>query len=219
MERAGERRFEGVLGINIGKNFDTPNERAHEDYLYCLEAVYPVADYVTLNISSPNTKGLRDLHGAEALDALLAPIAASRKRLADLEGRYVPIALKVAPDLEEGAVPLIAEAVVRHGMDAVIATNTTVAREAVAHLPHGTETGGLSGAPVLAQANQVLAQFRSALPSEIALIGVGGILSGEDAAEKIRLGANLVQFYTGFVYRGPDLVCESVRAIAALADR
>lgn len=216
VERAGERRFEGVLGINIGKNFNTPNERAFEDYLACLEAVYPVADYVTLNISSPNTRGLRDLHGAEALGDLLGPIASARERLADLEGRRVPIALKVAPDLEEGAVPMIAEAVVRHGMDAVITTNTTVAREAVAGLPHGTETGGLSGAPVFERANEVLAQFRSALPDQVALIGVGGILSGDDAAEKIRLGADLVQFYTGFVYRGPELICESVRSIAAL---
>lgn len=218
VERAGERTFDGILGINIGKNFDTPNERAHKDYLTCLEAVYPVADYVTLNISSPNTKGLRDLHGAEALDALLEPIAGARERLADQDGRRVPIALKVAPDLEQGAVPLIADAVVRHGMDAVITTNTTVARDAVAGLTHGSEAGGLSGAPVFKPANEVLAQFRAALPGEIALIGVGGILSGSDAAEKIRLGADLVQFYTGFVYRGPDLVGESVRAIAALED-
>lgn len=216
VERAGERRYAGILGINIGKNFDTPNERAHEDYLTCLEAVYPVADYVTLNISSPNTKGLRDLHGAAELDALLTPIAQARERLADADGRRVPIALKVAPDLDEGAVPIIAEAVEKHGMDAVITTNTTIAREDVADLPHGNEAGGLSGAPVFARANKVLAQFRAALPEQIALIGVGGILSGADAAEKMRLGADLVQFYTGFVYRGPELIRESVRSIAAL---
>ncbi len=218
VERAGERTFDGILGINIGKNFDTPNERAHEDYLTCLEAVYPVADYVTLNISSPNTKGLRDLHGAEALDALLSPIAQARERLADQDGRRVPIALKVAPDLEAGAVPLIAQAVIKHAMDAVITTNTTVARDGVADLPHGTEAGGLSGAPLFARANEVLVQFRSALPAHIALIGVGGILSGDDAAEKIRLGADLVQFYTGFVYQGPTLIRDSVRRIAALED-
>lgn len=216
VERAGERTFDGILGINIGKNFDTPNERAHEDYLTCLEAVYPVADYITLNISSPNTRGLRDLHGAEALDALLSSMAQARERLTNEEGRRVPIALKVAPDLEEGAVPLIAQAVVQHGMDAVITTNTTVARDAVADLPHGTETGGLSGAPVFDRANEVLTQFRNALPGQVALIGVGGILNGDDAAEKIRLGADLVQFYTGFVYQGPTLIGDSVRKIAAL---
>jgi len=216
VECAGERRFDGILGINIGKNFDTPNERAHEDYLACLDAVYPVADYVTLNISSPNTKGLRDLHGQAELDALLGPVAERRESLRARDGRRVPIALKVAPDLDDGAVPMIAEAVQRHGMDAVITTNTTVSREAVKDLPHGDEAGGLSGKPVFELANETLAAFRAALPATIALIGVGGIASGADAAEKIRLGADLVQFYTGFVYRGPGLISESVRAIAAL---
>lgn len=215
VKRAGERSFDGILGINIGKNFDTPNERAFEDYLTCLNAVYGVADYITLNISSPNTKGLRDLHGAAELDALLAPLAERRERLAEQDGRRVPMALKVAPDLEQDAIPLIAEAVRRHGMDAVIATNTTIARDAVDTLPHGTEAGGLSGAPVFARANEILRQFRSALPAEISLIGVGGICSGEDAAEKIRCGADLVQFYTGFVYAGPQLIADSVRAIGA----
>ncbi len=212
---AERRRFKGVLGINIGKNFDTPIERAHEDYLSCLDAVNPVADYVTLNISSPNTVGLRALHGREELDGLLGPVVERREALAGRHGRHVPIALKVAPDLDERAVPEIAAAVERHGIEAVIATNTTIAREGVEDLPHGDETGGLSGAPVFARANAVLSQFREALPPAIALVGVGGILSGEDAAEKIRRGADLVQFYTGFVYRGPELIPEAVRAIAA----
>jgi dihydroorotate dehydrogenase len=216
VRNAERRRFKGVLGINIGKNFDTPIERAHEDYLTCLDAVYPVADYVTLNISSPNTQGLRALHGREELDGLLGPVVDRREALAGRHGRHVPLALKVAPDLDERAVPEIAGAVERHGVEAVIATNTTIARTGVDQLPHGQETGGLSGAPVFERANAVLRQFRDALPTRIALVGVGGICSGEDAAEKIRLGADLVQFYTGFVYRGPDLIAESVRAIRAL---
>ena len=213
VERVRKRRFKGPLGINIGKNFDTPNERASEDYLTCLDAVYEVADYVTVNISSPNTQGLRDLHGEQELDTLLGALAERRQQLADQHGRCVPIALKVAPDLESQAIPMIAEAVARHAMDAVIATNTTIARDAVQHLPHGKEAGGLSGAPVRSASNTVLARLRKELPSQIALVGVGGILSGDDAAEKAALGADLVQFYTGFVYRGPDLIGEAARAV------
>jgi len=217
VRNAEARRFAGVLGINIGKNFDTPLKRAVNDYLLCLDKVYAVADYVTLNISSPNTEGLRDLQGATELDGLLGPVADRREALAGRHGKRVPIALKVAPDLAADAIPVIAAAVERHGMDAVIATNTTIARDGVADLPHGTESGGLSGAPVFERANAVLSAFRDALPHSVALVGVGGILSGDDAAEKIRRGADLVQFYTGFVYRGPSLVAESVRAIATLA--
>ncbi|MEE4174739.1 MAG: quinone-dependent dihydroorotate dehydrogenase [Xanthomonadales bacterium] len=216
VRNAEQRRFKGVLGINIGKNFDTPMERAHEDYLTCLDAVYPVAEYVTLNISSPNTQGLRALHGREELDGLLGPVVDRREALAGQHRRHVPLALKVAPDLDERAVPEIAAAVERHGVEAVIATNTTIDRAGVETLPHGQETGGLSGAPLFDRANTVLAQFREALDEGIALIGVGGICTGGDAAEKVRLGADLVQFYTGFVYRGPDLVAESVRAIRDL---
>lgn len=214
---AERRRYKGVLGINIGKNFDTPIEKAHEDYLACLDAVYPVADYITLNISSPNTVGLRALHGREELDGLLGPVIERREMLASRHGRLVPMALKVAPDLDERAVPEIAAAIERHGMEAVIATNTTIDRAGVEALPHGQEAGGLSGAPVFERANTVLSQFRDALPAKTALIGVGGILSGDDAAEKVRRGADLVQFYTGFVYRGPTLIAESVRAIGKLA--
>lgn len=218
VRNAERRRFKGVLGINIGKNFDTPIERAHEDYLVCLAAVYPVADYVTLNISSPNTAGLRALHGRAELDGLLGPVIDHREALAGRHGRHVPLALKIAPDLDERAVPEIAAAVTRHGVEAVIATNTTIDRSGVRDLPHGDETGGLSGAPVRERSNEVLSRFRTALEDDIALVGVGGILCGEDAAEKVRLGADLVQFYTGFVYRGPELIAESVRAIRALQD-
>lgn len=218
VRNAERRRFRGMLGVNIGKNFDTPIERAHEDYLACLEAVYPVADYVTLNISSPNTAGLRALHGREELDGLLGPVIDHREALAGRHGRHVPLALKIAPDLDERAVPEIAAAVTRHGVEAVIATNTTIDRSRVRDLPHGDETGGLSGAPVRERSNEVLSEFRAALKDDIALVGVGGILCGEDAAEKVRLGADLVQFYTGFVYRGPELIAESVRAIRALQD-
>ncbi len=215
VERAARRRYRGVLGINIGKNFDTPNERAGDDYLHCLERVYPVADYVTINISSPNTEGLRDLQAEAALDGLLGQLSARRAALADHHGKCVPLAVKVAPDLDASAMADIARLIVRHRIDGVIATNTTVAREGVTGLPHADEQGGLSGAPLRAQADRVLASLRAALPPEVALIGVGGILCGADTARKLELGASLVQFYTGFVYRGPELVAECLEAIAA----
>ena len=207
-------QYSGVLGINIGKNFDTPNEKAADDYLICLEKVYPHADYITVNISSPNTKGLRDLQGAEQLDALLGAINTRRLELAEEFDRRVPLVIKVAPDLEDEQIPEIADTVVRNQFDGLIATNTTLSRDAVKGMRYADEQGGLSGAPVKEKANHVLAAFRSALPAEIALIGTGGITDGEDAAEKIKLGADLVQFYTGFVYSGPDLVSDCVKAIA-----
>jgi dihydroorotate dehydrogenase subfamily 2 len=212
--QAAERRFDGVLGINIGRNFDTPNERAVDDYLLGLERVYPHADYITINISSPNTQGLRELQGADALDALLGALAQARARLADASGRRVPIAVKVAPDLAAEAVPVIADRVAAHGMDAVIATNTTIAREGVAGLAHAGESGGLSGQPLFEKANTVLRRLRATLPTEVALIGVGGIGNAEQALRKMDLGADLVQFYTGFVYQGPGLIHDCARAIA-----
>ncbi|KAA9133282.1 quinone-dependent dihydroorotate dehydrogenase [Marinihelvus fidelis] len=210
-----KRTFDGVLGINIGKNFDTPNEKAVDDYLACFNAVYPHADYITVNISSPNTRGLRDLQGEEALNQLLRTLANRRRDLAGDHGRRVPIAVKVAPDLDSEAVTAIAAAVSRHQMDAVIATNTTISRDGVQGLKHAEETGGLSGRPLLESSTAILAALRDALPRDIALIGVGGIASGRDAAMKIRAGADLVQFYTGFVYRGPTLVAEAARGVKA----
>lgn len=209
-----KRKFKGVLGINIGKNFDTPNDKAIDDYLIGLEKVYPYADYITINVSSPNTKNLRDLQDAEQLAALLGTLNDRRQQLTNEHGKRVPLVVKVAPDLEDQQIPEIAAVVVKSEFDGLIATNTTISRDKVKGMRHADEQGGLSGAPVKQRANQVLAAFRTALPSEVALIGTGGITSGADAAEKIRLGADLVQFYTGFVYRGPDLVSDSLTAIA-----
>lgn len=208
-----KHRFKGVLGINIGKNAATPIESAADDYVHCLEKVYPHAGYVTINVSSPNTKNLRDLQGLGHLDDLLERIAASRAALADRFGRRVPIAIKVAPDLDVTQIAGISDRVLHHGMDAVIATNTTIARPGVEGLEGATEIGGLSGMPLKPLADKVLAEFRRHLPSGTVLVGVGGISKGSDAADKLSLGANLVQFYTGMIYRGPSLVGECLTAI------
>jgi len=213
VQQVQKRRLGGVLGINIGRNFDTPNEKAAGDYLICLEKVYAHADYITVNISSPNTKGLRDLQDETQLNALLGALDARRRALAEQHHKRVPLVVKVAPDLEDRQIPEIADAVVQNSFDGLIATNTTISRDAVVGMRHADEAGGLSGAPVKDQADHVLAQFRAALPDSIALIGTGGITCGEDAAEKIKLGADLVQFYTGFVYQGPDLVSDCLHAI------
>jgi dihydroorotate dehydrogenase len=215
VNRVRKHRFKGVLGINIGKNFDTPIENAADDYLHCLEKVYPYADYITANISSPNTKNLRDLQSADELDKLLGKLNDRRAELADQYGRCVPLAVKVAPDLDNEAILAIAGVVARHRMDAVIATNTTIDRKGVEGLKHADEAGGLSGAPLKPKADKVLAALNKALPDEVALIGVGGITRGQDAVDKLDLGASLVQFYTGLVYRGPELVTECLQAIAA----
>jgi dihydroorotate dehydrogenase len=212
MENLGRSRWRGILGINIGKNADTPIERAADDYAASLERVYARADYVTINVSSPNTKDLRELQRDAALDALLSRLAALRERLAERHGRRVPLALKVSPDLEPAQVQGIADAVRRHGVDGVVATNTSVSREGVEGLPHATEAGGLSGAPIRARATATLAALAAALKGEATLIGVGGILCGAHAVEKLDAGASLVQLYTGLVYRGPELVAECISA-------
>ena len=202
-----------LLGLNIGKNAATPMERATDDYLAGLAGVYPWADYVTVNISSPNTKNLRDLQGEEALDALLAALKSRQAELAQQHRRYVPLFLKIAPDLDEAQVQAIAQALLAHEIEGVIATNTTLARDAVQGLPHADEAGGLSGAPVREASNAVIRRLRAALGPEFPIIGVGGILSGADAQAKIAAGADLVQIYTGLIYKGPALVDEVARTL------
>ena len=203
----------GILGINIGKNFDTPIEKAADDYLICLERVYNAASYVAINISSPNTKNLRELQKDDALDALLSRLKSTQTQLAQQHGKYVPLALKIAPDLEDAQINSIAELLRRHRIDGVIATNTTLARDAVKGQSHAEETGGLSGAPVLQASNRVIRQLRAALGKKYPIIGVGGIMSAEDAVSKIKAGANVVQIYTGLIYHGPDLVRDAALAI------
>jgi dihydroorotate dehydrogenase len=202
-----------VLGLNIGKNADTPMERAVEDYIYCLEKVYAFASYVTVNISSPNTKNLRQLQGATELDALLSQLKATQARLSDQHKRYVPITLKIAPDIDNEQIKIIAQALILHKMDGVIATNTTITRNAVTSMQHGEETGGLSGAPVREQSTNVIRALKAELGDALPIIGVGGILSGDDAQEKIDAGASLIQLYTGLIYRGPSLVRECAAAL------
>ena len=207
------RQRGGILGLNIGKNAATPIERAVDDYLIGLDGVYPHADYVTVNISSPNTKNLRALQSDEALDALLSALQARRLELAAAQGRSVPMFVKIAPDLDDAQVALIAATLQRNRIDGVIATNTTIARDAVKGLPHAEEAGGLSGRPVFAASNRVIGQLRAALGKGFPIIGVGGVLSSADAAAKVAAGADLVQIYTGFIYKGPPLVTAAARAM------
>jgi len=212
-----------LLGLNIGKNGATPNEDAAADYLTCLDGVYPHADYVAVNISSPNTKNLRALQSDEALDALIGTLAKRRDALAQQYNKHVPAFIKIAPDLEEEQVAVIASTLRRHGVKAgqtaanaswgVVATNTTISRDAVQGMVHGEETGGLSGAPVFDKSNAVIRQLRAALGPEVPIIGIGGIFSGADAVAKIKAGANVVQIYTGLIYKGPALVREAAQAI------
>jgi dihydroorotate dehydrogenase len=215
VQRSRFRRQGRLLGLNIGKNAATPIEDATGDYLACLSGVYPHADYVTVNISSPNTKNLRALQSDEALDALLSAIAARREELAARHGRRVPIFVKIAPDLDAGQVEVIAATLRRHGMDGVIATNTTIKRDSVKGLAHAEEAGGLSGGPVLDASNRVIAQLRATLGRGYPIIGVGGVLSANDALSKLQAGADVVQIYTGLIYKGPALVDEIARAFRA----
>ena len=204
---------DGILGLNIGKNAATPIERAVDDYLHCLEKVYPYASYVTVNISSPNTKNLRQLQGASELDALLSQLKASQLTLADQHKRYVPLALKISPDVDAEQIKNIADALLRHKIDAVIATNTTINHRTVDRVKHGTEVGGVSGEPVYELSNIVIRALKRELGDEIPIIGVGGIMRGKDAATKMKLGAQLVQVYTGLIYAGPALVRECAQAV------
>ncbi len=211
--------YRGILGCNIGRNADTPNERAADDYLACLAAVAPVASYVTINVSSPNTTGLRDLQSETALDALLARLTAARDEHVQRLGHALPLAIKIAPDLDDDAIGGLARVLVARRVDAVIATNTTLARDAVSGMPHADERGGLSGRPLFDRSNEVLRTLARALDGALPIIGVGGIFSGEDAATKLAAGASLVQLYTGLIYRGPALVGECVRSLAATSKR
>ena len=213
VKRSRFRSQGGVLGLNIGKNAVTPIERAVDDYLLCLDAVYAHADYVTVNISSPNTANLRTLQSDTALDALLSAVHKRKAQLQRQHGRSAPVFVKIAPDLDAEQVGVIAATLKKNGIDGVIATNTTIARDAVNGLPHGEETGGLSGAPVLAASNRVIAQLRAALGAGFPIIGVGGVMSGADARAKIAAGADLVQVYTGFIYQGPALIPECATAL------
>ena len=208
-----------LLGLNIGKNADTPIENAVDDYLICLNGVYPHADYVTVNISSPNTKNLRALQSDSALDALLGRIAERRESLASQYSKRVPIFVKIAPDLDESQVGVIAATLKRHAMDGVVATNTTLGRTAVAGMRHAEEAGGLSGAPVLQASNRVISQLRAALGKGFPIMGVGGVMSGPDAVSKIKAGADVVQIYTGLIYKGPALVTQAANSIKSMHQR
>lgn len=214
-ERLSRVRYKGILGINIGKNFDTPIERAIEDYLICLDKAYPMASYITVNISSPNTKNLRQLQEASELDALLASLKSRQTALADQHGRYVPLALKIAPDLNPEQLGNIADTLRRYRIDAVIATNTTLGREGVENSPLAAETGGLSGSPLFEKSTAMIDRLARALANELPIIAAGGITSGERARAKIDAGAALVQLYSGLIFRGPELIGECIDAIRA----
>ena len=205
--------YHGVLGINIGKNKDTPNEKAVSDYLLCLTRVYELASYVTVNISSPNTQGLRDLQEEATLRRFISVLREAQERLGSQHGRRKPMLLKIAPDLGEAELDAIAEVLLHTGIDGVICSNTTIDHAAVADDPHGNEVGGLSGKPLFDRSTAVLAGMRRRLQGRVPLIGVGGILDGSDAAEKLEMGASLVQLYSGLIYRGPPLVAECVNEI------
>ena len=214
VENLRRRKSTGIVGINIGKNFDTPIEAAADDYVHCLRKVYPHASFVTANVSSPNTSGLRNLQQDKLLDNLLGELARARADLRRSSGRQVPIAVKIAPDLDDAAIDAVADCVLAHGLDGVIATNTTLSRAGVEHLPASHEAGGLSGAPLRRRSTEVVARLARALSGRVPIIGVGGIASAADAAEKLQAGATLVQLYSALVYEGPGLVGKIVAGLA-----
>ncbi|MFD1217793.1 MULTISPECIES: quinone-dependent dihydroorotate dehydrogenase [Microbulbifer] len=216
IERVKRRRYAGVLGINVGKNFDTPVEKAADDYCLCMEKVYPYADYITANVSSPNTKGLRDLQFGDSLSHLLSAVKEKQQALASQHDRYVPVAVKIAPDMDDESIAHVAKVLKDHEIDGVIATNTTIDKSSVKGFTHGEEEGGLSGRPLQARSTEVIRKLAGELDGAIPIIGVGGIFDGESAAEKIRAGATAVQIYSGFIYRGPAVISEAAAAISAL---
>lgn len=215
VERLARRKYRGIVGVNIGKNLDTPVTEAERDYLACLELVYPFADYVAVNLSSPNTPGLRELQFGSYLHRLLDALLERRRALTERWGKTVPLAVKIAPDLDDAELVEIGGILVAKGIDAVIATNTTVSREGVAGARHATEAGGLSGAPLFARSTQVVHHLAAEFGARLPVIAAGGIASGDDALAKFTAGAVLVQLYTGFIYRGPALVSEVLAAVEA----
>src|SRR4051812_28670213 len=219
LSNVARARYRGILGINIGKNFDTPLERAVEDYLYCLRKAYTAASYITVNISSPNTANLRELQHEKELDRLLEALSSERRRLTELYGRRVPLAVKIAPDLTQPDIARMAIIFIKHGIDAVIATNTTVSREGLTPARNADQPGGLSGAPLKAPSTKIVAQLAGVLGGRVPIIAAGGIFSVADAREKIAAGASLVQLYSGLVYEGPSLVCNIARALAQTNDK
>ncbi len=216
LDRVRKRRYSGVLGINVGKNKVTPNDQSESDYRRGIAAVYPLADYITVNVSSPNTPGLRDLQFGDSLKQLMDAIKDEQRRCETEFGRYVPLAVKIAPDMDEAGVKFVADALKQSGIDGVIATNTTVSREAVAGHRYAEEAGGLSGGPVREASTKVIRCLYAELGEALPIIGVGGVTDGNSAAEKVKAGAKLVQIYTGFIYHGPKLIRDSVEAIRAL---
>ena len=206
--------YRGILGINIGKNFDTPNERAAEDYLYCMRKIYLHASYITINISSPNTQSLRDLQSESMLAGLLDALKNEQAKLSREHAKHVPIVIKLAPDLTSEAIINIAKLLLAYRVEGVIATNTTTSREGVAGLTHAQQQGGLSGRPLKEKSNATIRALAAELKGQIPIIGVGGIMCGADAVEKLAAGASLVQLYTGLIFRGPELVKECVAATA-----
>jgi dihydroorotate dehydrogenase len=219
ISRVQAAKYRGILGINIGKNFDTPVERAVDDYLICLDKVYAHASYVTVNVSSPNTPGLRSLQFGDSLKQLLEALRLRQEDLAQKHGRRVPLAIKIAPDMTDEEIVQVAAALIESGMDAVIATNTTLSRKGVEGLPHADEAGGLSGAPVREKSTHTVRVLAGELAGRLPIIAAGGITEGKHAAEKIAAGASLVQIYSGFIYKGPALIRQSVDAIAGMSSR
>ena len=213
VEQVKKSKYDGILGINIGKNFDTPVENATSDYITCMQKVYDHASYITVNISSPNTPGLRDLQQGDSLESLIIAVKEEQSKLSGKTNRYVPVAVKIAPDMDDQGIEWVAETLKKHEVDGVIATNTTISRDLVKGLPYGDEQGGLSGAPVFASSTEVTRKLADKLDGALPIIGVGGITDKQSAADKIQAGSNLVQIYSGFIYEGPKLIREAAEGV------